>query len=146
MKKHLYLYSSNIQYARYLCEDEKFHYCIENTKSTDENSNMILTSEYGFIETRQNFYHIILGGRGYRKENCPWCGTLTIFKFSKLQYYIQCYMQCENCGSRGPVNNVQLDVCSFSLEDPIFKEIADLTKNEFTIQRPWDVDFVNPYE
>lgn len=103
-----------------------------------------LVTEYGALFTADATYHILVGR--FPTEGCHWCGCETEIRkpetfFTIPQRYQQIFMQCTNCGSRGPVLNV--------VERIIENKEAIEEQERFVRERYKQINpfrgFVNPY-
>ncbi len=137
MRKHLYFYSSNLEYIKEFRDDDSFEsvcqYPLEELKKCHKN-------EFGRIKTNQNYYHLLIGT--IRNEGCPWCAAaLEIDKINVTTFSDKYFLKCINCGARGP---------TAFINDLIFKDeekwVLDRLKSIFEYRLPWDHNFVNPYE
>jgi len=141
MKKHIYLYFSNMEQTRSLREDLRFEPVHEYLY---DEAPLAFQNEYGRIKTAQNFYHILIGRLS--QEGCPWCGSpsdvVKLGNSMALVYTAYC-IQCIQCGARGP----SLNVSQTMHENPeMFHECMDLLWKRYKHRRPWDEGFENPYE
>lgn len=149
MKKHIYLYFSNLEQLRDLREDEKFEPLHEYTVYEYP---LALRNEYGRITTYQNYYHILVGR--LEQEGCPWCGSpadvvklgnsrvVKLGNSRALGYTAYC-IQCMQCGARGPALNVS-ETTHENTE--MFHECMSLLWQRYKHRRAWDEGFENPYE
>ena len=141
MRKHLYFYSSNLQLTRELRQDDQFEgvqqYSSHEIELTPQN-------EYGRIKTNQNYYHFIFGRLS--QKNCPWCDALPeLLKVHESVFLERCEycIQCMQCGSRGPILNIN----SSQEKDKNFMDFfKDIMWSRYNDRLAWDKDFVNPYE
>lgn len=142
MRKHLYLFTSNLDMTRELRKDVDF---LEVHRYSSHEISKTHPYEWGRITTSGNYYHIIIGKM--RQEGCPWCASPT--KIKKISdagegnrfYSVYC-IQCMSCGSRGPYLNVT-DTVEENTE--AFGHIKDLMKQRYETRRYPDEDFLNPY-
>jgi len=141
VKKHIYLHSSKHEHKKNLREDPDFKSPFELDILERVN---LLPNEYGRIVTKEVDYHILIGSLPH--DNCPWCGhggDLIQLPDSRSREFSSYCIQCRNCSSRGPVLNVR-DNLNQSEEE--LKEYFEVIWQKYKWRRPWDADFVNPYE
>lgn len=141
MRKHIYLYFSNLDQLRDLRDDEKFE---PSHEYTIHNYNLILRNEYGRITTNANYYHILVGK--LEQEGCPWCASpaevVKLAVSNSLGFTVYC-IQCMKCGARGP----SLNISQTMHENPeMFDEYMKLLWQRYKHRRAWDEGFQNPYE
>jgi len=144
MRNHIYLHTSNFDYAQKFRDDDSFEPAYNYSNRIPNMS----PYEWGRIKTGANYYHILVGA--IRKENCPWCGSQP--NFIELTervdvpfntQIIKFCMECLNCGSRGPVHRIQIN----DLHSNELKEIVkDRIKSHYSLRKQWDDGLVNPYE
>lgn len=141
MRKHLYLYFSNLNQLRALKDDAGFEPVPEYYHREQP---LTYQNEFGRIKTAQNYYHILVGR--LKQEGCPWCGypaeVIKLGKSSALDFATYC-VQCMNCGSRGPVLYISESV---EQKKDAFDEYMSLLWRRYNYRRAWDEGFVNPYE
>lgn len=139
MRKHLYFYSSNLEYARDLKDESCFEYLYQYPKNEIEKAH---ENEYGRIKTKDTYFHFLIGT--IRNNDCPWCGCSeiclkkeedksygTMNPFSKDKYF----MQCTHCGSRGPVVFGEPSITN----DKDFNEyLISLIKENYSRRLSWD--------
>ncbi len=133
MPKHIYLYTSNLNHLRDLDEDRSF----EHVWNYDQISlSKTHQNEYGKVKTKKNYYHIFVGRM--RQKNCPWCNSqCEPNRIEKSDFCASYYMQCKNCGARGPV----LSIASGKENDKDSMDLfINLLLNTFETRRPWDAD------
>jgi len=146
MRNHIYLHTSNFDYAQKFRDDDSFEPAYNYSNRIQNMS----PYEWGRIKTGANYYHILVGA--IRKENCPWCGEIPELK--QLHDYLDSpglmparplsfCMQCMNCGSRGPVIHVYEQAVK---NDQYMDEVKQMIKQEYSIRKQWDDGLVNPYE
>lgn len=148
VRKHLYFHSSNFDQFRELRDDPMFEYDFEYPKIPDQQHQY--QYEYGRIKTEKNYYHFIFGTP--KQEGCPWCaGSCEIIEgvsqdaFAPIKYYIQCI----ECGARGPtlnVTNIHDVIRTQDKGNLIHQYIAEFLWQRFKTRRPWDDGLINPYE
>lgn len=138
MKKHIYLHTSGLEQTKTLRDDPNFERPYEYTQIIKQRT---FPNEYGRIKTRQNYYHILIGSM--KQTGCPWCGNEPeLIKTKKDQNFTTYCFTCPICLSKGPTLNIRNNLeTEESMEH--FKEVM---KHRYTHRRPWDADFVNPYE
>ena len=145
MKNHLYFYCSNLDQTSHLHDypDIKavWQYSSHEMRKTFQN-------EYGRIQTSQNYYHLLVGRMP--QEGCPWCGSpcqiihLENINADPIPSLMTKYcIQCMQCGSRGPVLNINHPNLH---PKEIMEEYKEILWQRFNNRRPWDDGFVNPYE
>lgn len=144
MRKHIYLHTSNLEYIRDLRDDNLFQcpseYDLKSVLKSHRN-------EYGRIKTNQNYYHILVGT--IKQEGCPWCGySVSLIKLKELtdgmiMLHSRYCMQCNNCGARGPILNVN----QVMEGDKILMEtIESAERDRFELRRPWDENLLQKDE
>ena len=141
MRKHIYVHSSNLEYRRELRHADEFEgvpeYAAWEMPFTSQN-------EYGRIKTDAFYIHLLMGQM--QQEGCPWCGSPPTFtKLSSsdgIRLSTYC-MQCNHCGARGTVLNVNPHM---EQKKETMDEVESILKHRFTQRIPWDKDFVNHYE
>jgi hypothetical protein len=146
MRKHIYVHTSTQDYLRDINEDVEF----ESVAQYDPiSSQKCYKNEYGRIKTKGNYYHIMIGEM--KQENCPWCNSPAVLKKvydgvsdtmtpSEPDQYC---MICTQCGSRGPLLNLNQHV----VKDPKFMTyIEQCIKDRYESRRQWDSHLINPYE
>lgn len=141
--KHIYLHTSNLENARALREDSNF----EPTPHYDPIGMANLhRNEFGRIRTKQNYFHILLGK--LYEENCPWCGCVPEIKklgqpgLGEMPIRMDQYcLQCRQCGSRGPILNINA-----SIPEEHIEEYYSMIRMRYVHRRSWDEGFVNPYD
>lgn len=139
--KHIYLHTSNVEYWRDFNNDPSIEKCFEYDPFGIEKSHQY---EYGRIKTKQNYYHFLVGK--IKQKDCPWCGSFcTVKRINELEVrgFSRYCMECENCGARGPILNVNLHA---EQDEKHMGWFTDLIRDRFETRRHWDSDFVNHYE
>ena len=100
-----------------------------------------LPNEIGRIKTKENYYHIILGG--VAQKGCPFCGgePKLLRLPSDRNLFDKYCIQCTYCESRGRSAYIH----EYANEKE-WKHMRDLLLFHFKNPFPWDKDLVNPYE
>lgn len=126
--KTIYLNTGNLAAIEFLREDPSFEPVYEYKSELTGN---LRNNEYGRIKTHTLFLSIILGYE--RKNECPWCNGEMIYTkidIPKEFNLIGAYMECVNCGARGPIH-----VCD-SLNYK--KNIELYVKERYSFRINWD--------
>lgn len=142
-KKHIYCNISDPSLSEFIKKDERFTPVHKYEGLALENAH---ENEWGIIETENNYFHIILGT--VRQEKCPWCsGKVKVIKLPKKEacffgppQYDRYCLQCENCGSQGPILFNYPDI---KTDQTYIDEIFDMLKQRYSVRRPWDDGLVN---
>src|SRR5277367_2115542 len=121
MRKHLYFNSSNLEYLPHLREDENFTPLFEYL----EPEKKYHSYEWGMIKTPSLFLHFIMGNPP--QDGCAWCnGVIELLKINKEAssdpfHKLMFCMQCQSCGSRGPILFISPDALLYE-KDTIYME------------------------
>lgn len=143
--KHVYLHTSDHNSREIFKNEEKFAPPFEYPPLDYSKS---LRNEYGRIESRGNYYHILLGK--IPQERCPWCGIEPILRIitnqnniPDPQIPIKMFYCCPQCGSQGPVLHVNTAVQE---DKKMMEHFKDFVRQRYADRRMWDADLINPYE
>lgn len=134
---HIYLHTSNFENIPHLKNDSCFQPAYEY-RPTEMFG--LPRNEYGRIETKANYYHILIGQMP--QFFCPWCGTepeiIQTFKpdpEGTIPPPAQYQLICTKCGSRGPILNVNQ---FYSAESDEMAHYMDFMRQRYANRLPWD--------
>jgi|SRR5690606_23025091 len=139
VSKHVYLQLIEYSDVTVLCDDELIY------KQILRQSLKLVPNEFFRFETKNAIYHILAGST--QTEGCHWCGHEVNMKILDSNFsinspleFINVFMECPSCLSRGP--SISVHITEFRNSEDMFKSLVLNRYKQINAFR----GFKNPYK